>query len=406
MHVFTGCNISVEGRFVIGGVPLTSTLVPSTIFTDDPMPLQFLKRFSRSKKTQSLDVVAQRFCQIFQDHGVERSQIPRLVPQIKLADLKSQEVLLSALTPAILDQTANLFGIRPEWLEGIDDEIYPHRYCYKAPDILLELLATLTSRASPDSNHFPLRVLVGSRHLDSKADREQLLVPVVLEKIAELGDEPIYRYYIFNDGFNWGYEPGRIQLKAMVRMVYKALRAPVPLMVIKPAELQGVLDRKRISRQFLDGCLVTTPSLEDFSLTTQESAVAAEVDEMPKVLEYIEEYRLADILTKDSPRTSLLHATPIEAQQPPKILMPGASEPKTGKRVSNTQQLWEPVRAVTNALWVEDSSLPIAEVIRRIKRMPHLKASALSDSAIRKHIADLAPAEDAGKPGRRRKKSP
>lgn len=83
------------------------------------MSLQFLKRLSGSKKTQSLDIVAQRFCQIFQDHGVEKSQIPRLVPSIKLSDLKSNKALLEVLTPEILDQTASLLGLRSEWLEGV-----------------------------------------------------------------------------------------------------------------------------------------------------------------------------------------------------------------------------------------------------------------------------------------------
>lgn len=371
------------------------------------MPLKFLRRFSGSKKTQSLDIVAQRFCQIFHDHGVEKSQIPRLMPQLTLGDLKTNETLLAVLTPEILDQTARLFGIRPEWLEGVDDEIYPYRHCYKEPELLLDLLATLRSRADSDwTHHFPLRILVSNKHLDCKSDREQLMVPVVLEKIAELGDEPIYRYYIFNDGFNWEYEPGRIQLKAMIRTFYKTFRTPVPLMVIQPAALQSVLDRKKISREFLDGCLVTTPSLEDFSLTSQESVVAVEVDEIPKVLKYIEDHKLESIFTNARRPTSPLQDTTLETHQPPEASTPATGEPKIGKRESNAQQLWEPVEAVASALWAENSSLLIADVIRRIKLMRHLKASVLSDSAIRKHIADLAPAEDAGKPGRRRKESP
>lgn len=369
------------------------------------MSFQFLRSFGGSKRLQSLNVVAQRFLQIFQDHGVERSQIPRLMPQISLGDLNSNEALLAALTPEILDQAARLFGIRIEWLEGVDDEIYAYRHCYKAPELLLGILATLKSR--PDFNlTFPLRVLVSSKHLDNKADRKQLLVPVVLEQIAELGDEPVYRYYVFNDGFDWGYEPARIQLKAMARIVYKGIRTPIPLMVIAPAELQSVLDRKRISREFFEGCLLSEPSLEDFSLTSLESVVAAEADEMPKVLQYIEDHKLETFLLNAPLPASPPQDIGTDDQPSPEPSAPVAIEPKTGKRANNAQQLWEPVMAVAKALWVEDRSLLKAEVIRRIKLMPHLKASALSDSAIRKRIADLAPAEDAGKPGRRPKKSP
>jgi len=328
------------------------------------------------------------------------------MPQIKLGHLKSDEALLAALTPEILDQAAHLFGIRIEWLEGVDDEIYEYRSCYKEPELLLDLLTSLKGSSDSEMPRFPMRVLVSSKQLDCKADREQLLVPVVLEKIADLGGEPIYRYNIFNDGFNWGYEPGRIQLKAMVRMAYKAFGSPVPLMVIKPADLQSVLGCKKISRNFLNGCLVTNPSLEDFALTSQESGVATEVDEMPKVLKYIEDHKLEGLLTSTPRLSSPVQEVLPETQDPSEASTPATSEPKSGKRASNAQQLWEPVRVVASALWVENASLTIAEVIKRIKLMPHLKASALSDSAIRKHIADLATAEDAGKPGRRRKDSP
>ncbi len=369
------------------------------------MPLRFLRRNSGSKKTQSLDVVAQRFCKAFQNHGVEKSQIPRLIPQITLGDLTSNKALLDALTPEILDQTARLFGIRIEWLEGVDDDIYEYRHCYKEPELLLELLATLRNRADFDITRFPLRVLVSSRNLDGKVSREQLLVPVVLEKVADLGDEPIYRYYIFNDGFNWGYDHGRIQLKAMVRMVYKILGSPVPLMVINPADLQRVHDQKKVPREVLDGCLLTNPSLEDFSLTSQESGVAAEVDEMPWVLKYIEDHKLESHLARDPHPTSPLQDAPLEAQPSEEPPTPATIAPKTGKRAENKAH-WKSVEEAARILWAQDGSLPIAEVISRIQGMPHLKASAFTSSAIRKHIADLAPAEDAGKPGRKPNKSP
>jgi hypothetical protein len=250
-----------------------------------------------------------------------------------------------------------------------------------------------------------VRVLCSSKNLDCKTNREQILVPVLLERIAELGGECIYRYTIFNDGFDWGYEPGRIQLKAMARMVYKALHTPVPLMIITSAELQSVLDRKKVPREALDGCLVTNPSLEDFALTSRESGVATEVDEMPSVFKYIKDHKLENLLTNDPPLASLPQDSTPETHQSPVPPASATIAPETGKRANNALQLWEPAKAVASALWAEDDSLLIAEVIRRIQKMPHLKAAALSASAIHKNIAKLAPGKDSGKPGRRPKKS-
>lgn len=369
------------------------------------MSFELLKRLSVRNNHAEIDVIARRFFQIFQDHGVEKSQISRLMPKIKLGDLKSNETLLEVLTPEILDQTASLLGVRSEWLEGIDEVIYESLYCYKVPELLFELLATLRNHPDFDLTGFPLRVLVSNKNLDFRADRDQFLVPVLLEKVADLGDKTIYRYYVFNDGFSWSYGPARIQLKATARIAYKLLGTPIPLMVISPTDLQSVLDRKKISRKFLDGCLLTDPSLEDFALTSQESAVAAEVDEIPIVLKYIEDHKLEGFLTNALRPISPPQDTTIEDQLSTEPSAPVAIEPKTGKRANNEQQLWEPVRAVAGALWAADA-LPIAEVIRRIQRMPHLKASTLSASAIRKHIDDLAPATIRGKPGRKPNKSP
>ena len=61
-----------------------------------------------------------------QSRRINRTNSPLAIP-IKLDDLKSEEALLAALTPEILNQTANLLGIRTAWLEGIDDD-QPSRF--------------------------------------------------------------------------------------------------------------------------------------------------------------------------------------------------------------------------------------------------------------------------------------
>src|SRR3569833_3287996 len=349
--------------------------------------------------TNTIGVVAHRFLKAFRDHNIKAAQIPRLVPQLKLDDLKSEESLLGALTPDLLDHTAQLFGIRIEWLEGVDDEIYDYRFCYKQPELFFELLADIRRRANGAHLKFPLRTLSVARHLDSKAEQQQLLVPVLLEKIAEFGDEEIYRYYIFNDGWDWGYAPTRIQLKAMARVVCNVLRDPTPLFVVRPADLHGVLERKKIPADLLKGCLLTNPSLEDFVLSPKESGVAKEIEELPEVLRYIDVHRLKRLLPLHQPKSDPLSAVAPTPQMPHEPSIP-ANPPKDSKRAKNTKELWEPVEIAAITLWTEHGPLPIEEVIRRIKGMPHLKASALSESAIRKRIAKLAPPDVRGKSGR------
>ena len=357
------------------------------------------RRFTKNGKTNPVNIVAHRFLQAFQDHGVEASQIPRLVPQLKIADLQSSEKLLAALTPEILDQTAKLFCIRSQWLEGVDDQIYEYLACYKSPEIILGHLARLVC-GHDVALTFPLRVLTTTKKLDFRSDAHQLLVPVLVEKVFELGEEDICRYHVYRDGFDWGYEPSRLELKAIARIVYTELRAVVPLFEIGPKEMDDVLEGRSIPRRYLDGCMLTNPSLEDFALKGPESGIAKETEEFPLVLEYIKAHNLQDFSFDD-----YVEAQPDEpvSYSAPSCKTREAQE-SSGKR-AQAQFDWESVRNAARTLWAEDDQLSIADVIRRIKLMPIFKASAFTESAIRKRINDLAPPHIRGKSGRKPKKS-
>ena len=78
--------------------------------------MRFLKglvsQLKDDKKSVSVQIVAHRFKQLFIDHGVELSQIPRIFPNVTLDDLKSDEALLRRLNPGLLDKAASLFGAR------------------------------------------------------------------------------------------------------------------------------------------------------------------------------------------------------------------------------------------------------------------------------------------------------
>ena len=368
--------------------------------------INLYRRFTQKPQPKAVNIVAQRFLQAFNDHGVQPSQIPRLMPQIRLDDLKSEEALLAVLTPAILDQTAKFFGIRSEWLEGVDDKIYEYQSCYKDSAIFFEVLASLQSRTDLNTLSCPLRVLTSTKKLDCTDDNQQLLAPILVEKIAELGEDSIYRYHIFNDGFDWGYRPTRIQLKALARLIYTVLHIPVPLYIVSPAELQSIIEQEAIPQNIVNRGLLTTPSLEDFALSHAESGIAKEIGELPYVLLYIEEYKLASLIA-EKPLFTLQPGEPTaQPHTAPELSPPTATPTKTGKRAQNSQDLWMPVRNTVQAWWAEEGdALHIAQAIARIKTLPHLKAGALSDSAIRKHIADLAPANVRGKSGRKPKQS-
>ena len=253
----------------------------------------WLKRLAGRKNDDQLNIVCRRFLEVFRLHGVETSQIPRLLPQVKLADLQSHERLLAVLTPELLDQVAALFCVRLSWLEGVDDRIYDYLASCKEPKLILEHInAVLTDERSRRGR--PIRVLCTKKKLDHHSKDVQDLAPVIVEKIAELGEESIFRYHVYRDGFPWDHPPARIELKALARTIYKKLGITVPLYEIPEREMDELLEGRLIPGFLRSVCHHSTPSLEDYALTASESGVARETEELEDVLRYIDEQGLSD----------------------------------------------------------------------------------------------------------------
>ena len=101
-------------------------------------PKALWRQFLGDSPNSSGIVVVYRVAQVFADHGVSPAQVTRLLPQINLVDFKSAESLLAVLDPKLLDEIANLFAKRREWLDGEGDEIYEYRSCYKDPESFFE----------------------------------------------------------------------------------------------------------------------------------------------------------------------------------------------------------------------------------------------------------------------------
>ena len=258
-----------------------------------PNLTKWLKHLSGQPKSRPISTTSQRFYDIFQMHGVAPPQIPRLLPQVKLSDLHSPERLLEVLSPELLDQVAKIFGVRVAWLEGVDDQIYEYLGTYKDLSRLLEHLNSLLTDEDSKWNK-PIRFLCTRKQLDRRGSDIQLITPVLVEKIAELGDEPIYRYHVYQDGFPWGHPPARIELKALARTIFTKLHITVPLYEIKRHEMDELLEGRYIPSFLRHVCLISDPSLEDYALAHSESSVAKEAEELPDVLRYIDEQGLGD----------------------------------------------------------------------------------------------------------------
>lgn len=237
--------------------------------------LNALWKWFRRQPPNKFEIVSNRFIELFEQHGVVVTQIPRLLPSVTLAHLASPNSLLLALTSDVLDAACLLFGIRREWLEGSNDRIYEHRHCYKAPQKFFDELGAL-QRASMVA---PVRAFTTDRQLDYRKSGSQRLELVMVETAAWLGDDEIERYRPFSDGWDWGYQATRVELKAIVA----AYGAPVPMYLVTHEEMDALYAGAIFPKALIRGALCTDPSLEDYCMPLAKNIRARETEELEMV---------------------------------------------------------------------------------------------------------------------------
>lgn len=348
--------------------------------------------------------MAERFLHVFEANKIEASHIPRLIPQIRYDDLESPSKLLPALTPAVIDAAAKLFGVRSQWLEGVDETVYESFWGTRNPRAFLSHFAHAFALDNPEV-WFPLRILTTSMRLDRQSPTEQLLLPVIVEVLTRLDDSPIYRCRTCSTYFDWTDPKSRMELKAIALLVYRRLKTPIPLIQVTPEEMERLTDGVVIPAIVLHKVVTTNPSLEDYVVTSEQSRVAKETDELPAVLSYLEAEGLDDsVFATASPISPDVPEKEAAPKDLPDVVPAAEKKPSSGKRQTQKDQ-WAAIVGAAQAIWAQDPTVTYTAMIQRLQRMPHLKASALGESAIRKHIRAVAPPEVRGKPGRKPQKS-
>ena len=166
--------------------------------------------------------------------------------------------------------------------------LYPCRCCYKRPQLFFDDLGAVRT----DGLEFPVRALYSDKTLSGGSDRPQPVVLLLVEKIAEFGDNEIQRFRVYYDSWDWGYFPARLQLKAMARIAFLEKQTPISLYRVPYRKLEMVREGKAVPRDLLTRSPLTSPSLEDFALSPSESAQSQEAEELPAVMEYISKHGL------------------------------------------------------------------------------------------------------------------
>ncbi|SOZ53089.1 conserved hypothetical protein [Cupriavidus taiwanensis] len=166
----------------------------------------------RKTRSRPSETVAGRFIRLFESHDVHRNQIPRFFDHgLTLRDVQDEISLLDKLDEPMLEAASKLFGVRREWLEGAESEVYRCHDFYKHPASVAPFLEAL--KASNPDGHLE-GVLIAPE--EQKGD-----ALIILSEVAGwIGDKAIYRHHLLN---NWLYEywKSRAYLTACVAIAWK-----------------------------------------------------------------------------------------------------------------------------------------------------------------------------------------
>ncbi len=140
---------------------------------------------------------AQRVLDVFEAHGVAKTQISRLLPEqfaIPMKDFASADKLSEYLTPALLDWVAEYFALSRSWLDGLSVDPHQTICCYKYP---ANFAAWLAERQTGEPFQFRLFVLKPSSKPICPNSNESIVI-VLEECITYLDDLSVCRYFIFD----------------------------------------------------------------------------------------------------------------------------------------------------------------------------------------------------------------
>lgn len=177
------------------------------IFSEIKAFVELTNMYKKPRKLEE-ETVATRFIKLFEKHGIYRTQIPRYFDHgLSLDDISSTNKLLTKLNHETLEAAAKLFGIRIEWLEGADDQLYELHDFYKHPEDYRDFLETLITNES-----YRLRVMLV---ISSKLTQNEGALLIIEEPIAELGEKKIVRYHVCS-GWNYMYSKCRADIAACI----------------------------------------------------------------------------------------------------------------------------------------------------------------------------------------------
>lgn len=254
------------------------------------------KRKKNTQKKESEDIatrddvnnVVERFIHVFKSHGLERTQIPRFLTneyEITLKDISTDTNIIKVIHGNLLKGICNRFGVRPEWLDGAEDTIYPIRCFDKQPLEFIDFLSDLQDKFQNVEGFFLKDV---NDELQKGDDRHPIatVFRVPITKPFEFGEDPIYRYYPLFDYYFWGYKRARLQLKAYTLIAWQ-FNIHIFGCNLEKNLIERIIEGLEFPGPHIQKAFKTAWYPDEYIFTNQESLASKDPEEALKAREYL-----------------------------------------------------------------------------------------------------------------------
>ncbi|MBQ4837359.1 hypothetical protein [Pseudoalteromonas luteoviolacea] len=148
------------------------------------------KKRAMNQKVVNNMCPAQRFLDLFEAHGVAKSQVSAFFDRgLTISDCSSPARLLEKLTDELLKDAASLFAVNIDWLYGTTDEVYNIHQFYKHPEYCKDFVKALKTEGR-DLTCYALWP-----NKEPTFTRSQSTI-VIMEEIGRINGRPIHRLHI------------------------------------------------------------------------------------------------------------------------------------------------------------------------------------------------------------------
>lgn len=193
---------------------------------------------------------AARILQVFEAHGIERTQINRLLPQdlrLQPFQFSDADELKKAFKQEHITWLVNYFALEPAWLEGTSDEANQQIFSYKSPEFLHQWLLQHKDPAQ-DGFNFKLHLITAdSRPICSASDG---YFAAILEVLFGEDDNRQSRFYHLGQGARFDHPPCLLHLMQILAIAHHH-SVIMRRAILPPAELRRLSLNQGLIAQWL-----------------------------------------------------------------------------------------------------------------------------------------------------------